>query len=276
MQKGDPFEAISPCPGVYLIRNRISGKVYVGSGHNVRKRLTNHRSYLRRDIHKNNHLQASWKVYGERAFEFEILQSFELDNRQEIRASERSWIQSYRSDNREFGYNLSTLSLDNTCHHSEETRRRMSSMRMGMKFSDAHRAAISESHKGLKRSEEAIRKTADALRGRKRPQSVCEKIREGRRTYRPSEETKRKLSLFNLGKKLSEETKRKIGQWNLGKRTKTYRVTCPSGHTEITRNLREFCAENQLLASGMRNVSCGRASHHKGWKCERIEEDGIG
>jgi len=59
--------------GVYQILNKINGKSYVGSANNLKTRKLNHLSYLRRNIHTNEHLQKSWNKYGESSFEFKVL-----------------------------------------------------------------------------------------------------------------------------------------------------------------------------------------------------------
>ena len=51
--------------GIYKITNLINGKFYVGSSSNVRHRLYEHLSKLRRQIHSNQHLQHSFSLYGE-------------------------------------------------------------------------------------------------------------------------------------------------------------------------------------------------------------------
>lgn len=61
--------------GVYLIRNLIDGKEYVGSAaRSVRERWNGHRNSLRRGRHRNRLLQKAWNACGEAAFEFSILE----------------------------------------------------------------------------------------------------------------------------------------------------------------------------------------------------------
>lgn len=60
--------------GIYQIRNIKNGKRYVGSAVNVRQRWASHRSLLRKGKHHSDHLQNSWKKYGEQSFEFEVIE----------------------------------------------------------------------------------------------------------------------------------------------------------------------------------------------------------
>ena len=106
--------------------------------------------------------------------------------------------------------------------HSEETKQRMSEMRMGennpmygKEFSEEHRRRLSESNKGRVFSEESRRKISESNKGKHstpkgpRPPEVIAKILE----------TKKRKKLENPDvvvkrKPLSEETKRKIGEAN--------------------------------------------------------------
>jgi NUMOD3 motif len=107
--------------------------------------------------------------------------------------------------------------------HSEETKQRMSEMRMGEKnpmfgkeFSEEHRRRLSESKKGIVFSEERRKNISESLKGKPsptkgkpRPPEVIAKILE----------TKKRKKLENPDlvvkrKPLSEETKRKIGEAN--------------------------------------------------------------
>ena len=61
--------------GVYEIKNKINGKRYIGSTiMTFTKRLEHHRCLLRKNTHKNKHLQRAWNKYGEDNFEFSILE----------------------------------------------------------------------------------------------------------------------------------------------------------------------------------------------------------
>src|SRR5262245_27250747 len=59
--------------GVYLIRNKISGRVYVGSG-KLKRRWLAHRGALRRGKHHSPVFQRSYDLHGEAAFVFEVLE----------------------------------------------------------------------------------------------------------------------------------------------------------------------------------------------------------
>ena len=60
--------------GIYAIICRVNGKKYYGSTRNFPKRKREHWCTLRRNYHRNIHLQRAWNKYGESAFDFIIVQ----------------------------------------------------------------------------------------------------------------------------------------------------------------------------------------------------------
>jgi group I intron endonuclease len=57
--------------GVYIIRNIINGKIYIGSAVNLERRLKYHRWALNKETHSNIYLQRAWNKDGEEFFVFE-------------------------------------------------------------------------------------------------------------------------------------------------------------------------------------------------------------
>ena len=91
-------------PCVYMIKNTITGKVYIGSSIKGRRRLTQHKLGLNRNEHFNSYLQRSWNKNGSEAFEFSVLELCDDNVRLE---REQFWIDKFNSSNPEFGYNIS-------------------------------------------------------------------------------------------------------------------------------------------------------------------------
>lgn len=57
--------------GVYLIKNKVNNKFYVGSSaKSIKERFWQHRTFLRMNKHGNIHLQRSWNKHGENSFDF--------------------------------------------------------------------------------------------------------------------------------------------------------------------------------------------------------------
>lgn len=65
--------------GIYEIEHRPSGRVYVGSSDDIRRRLRAHRALLRRGAHENVRLQRAWIRDGEAAFDFRAVEECPID-----------------------------------------------------------------------------------------------------------------------------------------------------------------------------------------------------
>lgn len=59
--------------GVYVIKNNMNQKCYVGSTKNIRQRLSTHKSMLMNGTHHNVRLQEDYNKYGIEAFTFDVL-----------------------------------------------------------------------------------------------------------------------------------------------------------------------------------------------------------
>lgn len=89
--------------GIYIIKNNIDNKIYIGQSMNVQRRLYDHKRCLTKGIHYNKFLQRAFDKYGKDAFEFRLLcecPKAELDEK------EKYFIEKYDSMNPRLGYNL--------------------------------------------------------------------------------------------------------------------------------------------------------------------------
>lgn len=59
--------------GVYAIKNKVSGRIYIGSSADIERRWSVHRHHLNAGTHHSRILQNSWRKHGEDAFVFEVL-----------------------------------------------------------------------------------------------------------------------------------------------------------------------------------------------------------
>jgi hypothetical protein len=92
--------------GIYLIKNIVNNKIYVGSSVNLNNRNYKHFWMLRKGIHDNNHLQNSYNKHGDSSFIFEIL---EYCSSEELILKENYYISKYKSNTLDFGFNLATV-----------------------------------------------------------------------------------------------------------------------------------------------------------------------
>lgn len=151
--------------GIYIIRNLIDGKVYIGQSTNIEKRLRDHKSYLRRGQHHNILLQRSFCKYGEGAFSFDVLSECVAE---ELDLYEKTWIAFYRSTSKDGGYNLDTGGLSFR-KVSDETHQRMSIAQKNRKpCSDETRRRLSEARKRQAphfHSDEELKKMSEVQKG---------------------------------------------------------------------------------------------------------------
>ena len=87
--------------GIYMIKNNINGKMYIGQSKNINTRWIKHKTELNANRHANRHLQGSWNKYGSDSFSFLILEECLED---ELNKKEQYYIEFYDSFNT--GYNL--------------------------------------------------------------------------------------------------------------------------------------------------------------------------
>ena len=116
-------------PGVYAIVNTLNNKKYIGSSNNLRKRYRQHYNSLVKNIHHNIHLQNAFNKYGEKVFEFWILETCE-NVRDTILFLEQKYI------NSDGDYNICKLAT----HPCGE-------VYCGHPISEEHRKIIAESNK---------------------------------------------------------------------------------------------------------------------------------
>lgn len=205
--------------GIYMIKNIINNKIYIGSTKNFRIRRHTHFRELKNNIHCNNYLQKAWNKYGSDNFEFNIIE--EVINNNKLIEREQYYIDKLNPD-----YNILKIA-GNTLgmKHSDETkdkiskalknpsiqtRIKMSIIHKGKKLSDEHKLKISKSGKGRIVSDETRDKLSEINKG-KIPSDKCllnaALVNKGRKH---SEEARLKISDANKGKPKSDETKNKM------------------------------------------------------------------
>lgn len=166
--------------GIYVIIHKKSGKIYLGKARNIKRRWNDHKRELTNGEHHNRHLQSAWNKYGEKAFQFKIL---EYCPTEKLNEREKHYIAFYRPLG--MTYNQ-TDGGDGQLNPSDETRQRMSESakqriaRQPIVFSDEVRHKMSESAKRRK--------------GSKKSPAFAAKIAAARRGCKHSDETRRKLS----------------------------------------------------------------------------------
>lgn len=160
--------------GIYVVRNSVNGRVYVGSAVNLAKRWGAHRQRLNQGTHQSPRLQSAWNKYGEDAFSFEIIEI--IERKEDLVAREQVHLDDAFASG--LCYNLARIA-GNT---------------LGVKHTDA---AVAKMVLAWQTRPAASAETRARM-------SLSQKGRPGRT---PSAETVTKISLANTGKKHSAKTR---------------------------------------------------------------------
>ncbi len=162
--------------GIYRIRNIVNKRIYIGASTNLFRRTRSHRNRLNANNHANKYLQKDWNRYGSKSFRVEIILECE-SNKGILNLYEDLCFNFYRSENKEFGYNIKY-------RHSKKMKTWLGLLRLGCKHTEDTKKIISALHKrnkyniGRKLTDECKRKKSEKMKGR---------------TF--SDETKRKMSI---------------------------------------------------------------------------------
>lgn len=96
--------------GIYLIRCKENGRIYIGSSKNVYYRLTDHKRFLRNGLHHCRKMQDDYNLYGADTFEYQII---EFCSEQERLKREKYYMEDvYCSLNTPNGYNQAEINLN--------------------------------------------------------------------------------------------------------------------------------------------------------------------
>lgn len=194
--------------GIYVIRNVINNKVYIGSAVDLNNRWFSHRNNLINNKHVNKHLQASFNKYGIDNFIFEILE-YVVDKNCLI-DREQNWIDFFNPE-----YNIRKVAQNNTGLRwslSEEIKQKARDKNM-IPWNKGKKGISNETSIKMKLSWEKRRENGKdkPMLGKKHSEETIEKMKgnknaEGRIV---SDETKEKISSSKKGKKHSTEAKEK-------------------------------------------------------------------
>lgn len=89
--------------GIYMIKNLISDKKYIGLSRDLKSRKAVHLYDLKNNKHSNIYLQRAWNKHGEDVFSFKIV---ELCSEDVLGSKEKHYIEKYRTTDRDYGYNF--------------------------------------------------------------------------------------------------------------------------------------------------------------------------
>lgn len=141
---------------IYKWTNKKNCKKYVGQTVNPRKRYLQHYNGERAD---SQIIDRAILKYGAENFDYTVLLTIHAETREELRGlldeAEIIFIKVYQSHmSTGKGYNMTWGGMSRgSYNHTEETRQKISKMKLGKKLSETAKRNIAAGHKGLKKSE---------------------------------------------------------------------------------------------------------------------------
>ena len=180
--------------GIYIIRNTINNKVYVGQSKRLKQRYYDHIISIKKGKHHNDILQKSFNKYGFDNFEYNIIEEVLDENM--LNEREKYWIDFYGGINSDKVYNLKDPLLN---EHSDYVRNKISKANsgennpnFGNKWTDEMKQELSNSRKGI---------TLEERMGKEKADLTKEKMRQSQTGRVHPEEVKEKIRQHNIGEK---------------------------------------------------------------------------
>ena len=123
--------------GVYKVANKATGHCYVGQSTRVKKRVHEHFRLLRKNIHPNPNLQASFNECGEQAFYWSL--EVTCEDPQDLDQLEETFLQGHAWFDEKKLFNISDFAKSpmKNRQHSFEVRERIKRGRQAANFNYA-------------------------------------------------------------------------------------------------------------------------------------------
>jgi group I intron endonuclease len=96
--------------GVYMIKNILNGKIYIGSAVCLSSRLSHHFYQLKNNCHHSKHLQNAWNLNSD-CFICGIIEF--VEDKALLTKIEQVYIDKYNSANDRYGYNICPIAGSN-------------------------------------------------------------------------------------------------------------------------------------------------------------------
>jgi group I intron endonuclease len=235
--------------GIYRIYSKLNGKNYIGESLNISKRKWRHFSELSGGYHTNKYLQRHVNKYGVEDLGFEIIEFLPKDSKL-LFEREVFWIKFYKSNDYKLGFNLNEGGLggaSTTIKHKNFSLVRITD---GMTFQFDKISDFEEMNPNLNRH-----KINDVLNG-------IRKVSKGWTT----------IENYNL---LKDKQDKRAAEVDAKKHRikpkpplfiKTFLVrNIRTNQIISSKNVRLFCAENNLTYNSLLRVIRGERKRHKDW-----------
>lgn len=148
-----PIEKKEKLSGIYVIRNLINGKVYIGQSKNLAQRMIAHLSLARNIKEDSQPIHKAIAKYGHQNFVFYPLIAEKDISREQLNCWEKDLIENFKKDNFIL-YNVAEGGKGGDL--GEKVKQKISQKLKGREFSKEWREKISNALKGRKRTKEQI------------------------------------------------------------------------------------------------------------------------
>ena len=139
--------------GIYKITCLVTGKFYIGSSVDLKRRKFWHFCQLRHNKHKNVHLQKAFNKYGADNFVFSVVEFLPTAiNKYDIISIEQRYIDNLKACDHKIGYNICRVAGQpgerTGFKHSKKTIKLFSEQRKDKKKSEGFKQILSKMYKG--------------------------------------------------------------------------------------------------------------------------------
>lgn len=264
-----------------------NGKIYIGiTSQEPTKRWGNGCNY-----HNQKYFYHAIEKYGWSNIQHEVL--FSALTKEDAELKEIELISLYKSNNREYGYNIDNGGKSKgRC--SEETKKLLSEMQRGRKQSQETIKKRVESRKGYRHSAETIEKIRKANKGREFTLEQINKMKENRKPMVFTDEIKHKISegikaswTPERRKHMSEISKGRKGQVWTEEQIQWFRDNNRGAKSVLSKKVGQFDLKGNLICtfgsareagrngftySGVSAVCRGEKHTHHGFVWKYLEE----
>lgn len=255
--------------GIYALRNRANGKIYVGSSVEVPARLAQHRFALLHKKHKRKELQGDFNKYGIEKFEVVFLEKV-TGSLIDLGRAEQKWLDHFKATDPRHGYCRAIRTLprssrfglvvteESRAKQRKAARKRWSDPKERKKASARRRKFYRDHPEAAEAHSRRMKGRTSPRKGAKLTKKQVEALRQRVvRHYRDHPEIKRKIA-----RSLSK-TLQKTGAWNRGKKIskRKYPKWGNTGHKHSAASIAK-----------MKRALKGRVAWNKGLKSSRSKK----
>ena len=228
--------------GIYMIQNKINGKIYIGQSKDIYNRWTSHKNSSKNPKYP---IHFAINSLGKENFSFSIL---EKCNKSELNYRECFYIKLYHSVDNDFGYNL--LQGGNDCKWTNEMKQK-------------HSEILSKVHNTEKFKKDTSERMKIYWKENK------EEIIENRKDMYKNEERNKKLS--DASKKLWQDDnyRKRLSESHIGNTSNKNNTLVRCIETNETKTIFEW---RSLGYNSVTNVCKGKLKQTKGYSFEFVDE----